>query len=196
MIYGIDLSHANPDVNLHELFDAFSIDFVALKGTEGSSFVDPMCANRYHRIRDNWPQMPIIIYHFLRVDSSPTSQVSNLNRLLVSLGYGSPYDMHPAIDTERGLKGQSPDAALTQECIDLLTQVRGGVPGVYSGQSYWQDLLMTTRPSYKWVARYPSKPTIPYDIHQYTESMSFKGNNYDGNTFDGTVSDFVQRMRS
>jgi len=202
-LYGVDLSHANVDVDLHQLVAAGSLTFIGLKATEGSKFVDPTFVDRFRRIREYLPGVYVLAYHFLRTDSAPGDQMRHFYDVLHGVGYFDPpvttkhhvATLAPAIDAERGLQGQEPTAANVTAAVNSLTSLCGGVkPGVYSGLDYWRTHLSTVQPKYRWVARYSTTPpSLAYDIWQDSESMQIAGHAYDHNVFFGDVGKFVAK---
>jgi len=194
-LYGVDLSHANVDVDLHQLVAAGSLTFIGLKATEGHSFVDPAFVDRFRRITEYLPSTYVLAYHFLRTDSSPGDQMRHFHDVLAKAGYFSnPRALAPAIDAERGLQGQEPSAAEVTAAVNAVTSLTGGKPGVYSGLDYWRTHLTTVDAKYRWIARYSSTPpSMAYDIWQDSESRVIAGHAYDHNVFFGDVEWFVSK---
>lgn len=201
-LYGVDLSHANVDVDLHQLVAAGSLTFIGLKATEGHDFVDPAFGDRFKRLREFLPGVYVLAYHFLRVDSAPGDQMRHFHDVLQSVGYFDAPDtskkqvatLAPAIDSERGLQGQEPSAANVTAAVNALMSLSGGKPGVYSGLDYWRTHLSTVDAKYRWVARYASTPpSMAYDIWQSSETKIITGHSYDFNQYNGTVDQLVAK---
>ena len=186
-LFGVDLSHANVDVDLHQLVAAGSLTFIGLKATEGHGFVDPTFVDRFRRIRDYLPSTYILAYHFLRTDSAPGDQMRHFHDVLTRGGYFD-HDraLAPAIDAERGLRGEEPSGTEVTAAVNALTSLCGHKPGVYSGLDYWRTHLPTVDCAYRWVARYSSTPpSMAYEIWQDSESRTIAGHAYDHNVFLG-----------
>ena len=195
-VFGVDLSHANADVDLHQLVAAGSLSFIGLKATEGKGYVDPMFIDRFRRIVEYLPHTLVIAYHFLRADSSPVDQMRHFHDVLDMVGYfDGAQTLAPAIDAERGLQGQEPSATDVISAVDSFTELSGCRPGVYSGLDYWRTHLGGVDPAYRWVARYASPPpSIPFDIWQDSESRVIAGHTYDHNVAFMTMDDFEKRI--
>jgi lysozyme len=194
-LFGVDLSHANVDVDLHGLVAAGSLTFIGLKATEGSNFVDPTFADRFRRITEYLPSTYVLAYHFLRIDSSPADQMRHFHDVLTKVGYFD-HDkaLAPAIDAERGLQGQEPSGTQVTAAVNVLTSLSGHKPGIYSGLDYWRTHLAGVDCAYKWVARYSSTPpSIAYDIWQDSESRVIAGHAYDHNVFIGDEARLVAK---
>lgn len=194
-LYGIDLSHANTDVDLHALVAAGSLTFIGLKATEGVKFVDPAFADRFKRITEYLPNVYVLGYHFLRTDSAPGDQMRHFHDVLTQAGYfDNPRALAPAVDAERGLHGEEPTAANVTAAVNALRSLTGHRVGVYTGLDYWRTHLSTVKPDYRWVARYAAvPPSMTYDIWQDSESRVIAGHAYDHNVFNGPVDAFVAK---
>jgi len=194
-LYGVDLSHANVDVDLHQLVAAGSLTLIGLKATEGQGYVDPAFADRFRRITEYLPSTYVLAYHFLRTDSAPGDQMRHFHDVLAAAGYfNNDRALAPAIDAERGLQGQEPSGTEVTAAVGVLTSLAGGKPGVYSGLDYWRTHLSNVDAKYRWIARYsPSPPSMAYDIWQDSESRVIAGHAYDHNVFLGDVDRLVSK---
>ena len=196
-LYGVDLSHANVDVDLHQLVGAGSLTFIALKATEGQAFIDPMFRDRFQRIVEFLPGAYVLAYHYLRTDSSPGDQMRHFGDILKDAGYlDHTQTLAPAIDAERGLQGQQPTAADVTAAVNAFASLTGCWPGVYSGLDYWRTNLSTdVDPAYRWVARYASTPpSMAFDIWQDSETRIIAGQAYDHNVAYMTIEQFLARV--
>jgi GH25 family lysozyme M1 (1,4-beta-N-acetylmuramidase) len=196
-LYGVDLSHANPDVDLHQLVAAGSLTFIGLKATEGKSFIDATFIDRFKRIRDYLPSTLVIAYHFLRIDSDPADQMRHFYDVLAGVGYSDHENaLTPAVDAERGLQGQEPSATDVVEALTAFKKLAGFTPGLYSGLDYWRTHFgETVQPRYRWVARYAdTPPSLAYDIWQDSEARLIAANKYDHNVAFMTLAQFVARV--
>lgn len=194
-LYGVDISHANAEVDLHALVTAGNLTFIGLKATEGVNFIDPSFFDRLARITKYLPSIYVIAYHFLRIDSSSSDQMHHFNDVLAHVGYfGNPRSLAPAVDSERGLNGEEPTATNTGSAIGALRSLTGHRVGGYSGLDYWKTHLSTVTPDYKWVARYSTTPpSIAYDIWQDSETKVLAGHAYDHNIVNMTEAEFVTK---
>jgi GH25 family lysozyme M1 (1,4-beta-N-acetylmuramidase) len=195
-LYGVDLSHDDGDVDLHQLVAAGNLSFIGLKATEGTSFVDPLFVDRFTRIKLYLPSTYVIPYHFLRTDSGAADQMGHFVDVLKSVGYFDlPRALRSAIDSERGLQGQTPDGALTQSAVNAFKALTGDYPGIYSGLDYWQTQLAGVQCAYRWVARYAdAPPTIDYAIWQDSEQRVIAGKAYDHDVAFMTLDQFLAKL--
>lgn len=195
-LYGVDLSHANPDVDLHQLVAAGSLSFIALKATEGQDFVDPMFGERFQRITEFLPSTYVFAYHFLRTDSPVPDQMGHFVDVLKGVDYFNvPQAIRPAIDAERGLQGQQPTAADVTAAVNAFAMLANFHPGVYSGQDYWETELTGVDCAYRWVARYAdAPPTIDYAIWQDSATRIIAGNAYDHNVAFMTLEQLLTKV--
>jgi GH25 family lysozyme M1 (1,4-beta-N-acetylmuramidase) len=176
---------------------AGSLSFIALKATEGHAFVDPAFVDRFQRIVDYLPGTYVLAYHFLRTDSTPGDQMRHFFDVLSGVHYfDHARTLSPAVDAERGLEGQEPDAASVIASINTFSSIAGVVPGLYSGLDYWRTHFDAgVQPKYRWVARYAdTPPTLAYDIWQDSETRTIAGRAYDHNVFFGSADHFVARV--
>lgn len=196
VIYGVDLSHANPDpIDLHQLVAAGSLSFIALKATEGTNWVDPTFVDRFKRILTYLPNVLLIAYHFLRTDSPAPDQMAHFYNVLKLADYfDCASTLAPAIDAERGLQGQEPSTSLVVASIGALEKLAGTKPGLYSGAAYWDEYFNDVETAYDWVARYgDAQPGIGFDIWQDSESRMIAGHAYDHNVAYMTIDQFREK---
>lgn len=190
VLYGVDISHANPETDLHSLVSAGNLSFFFLKATEGVNFIDSTFVDRFKRIKTYLPSVRLGVYHFLRIDSPVEAQMDHFHSVIKSAGF-SPGCIIPVIDAETGLHGETPSGEMVQKALDYYEKTYGVLPGVYSGLAYFQEHLSNIRCSFKWVAAYRSvKPDYSLDIWQDSESKSIAGHAYDHNIYYGTQADF------
>jgi len=194
-LYGVDISHANPDVDLHALVAGGSLTFIGLKATEGVNFVDPSFLDRFARITKYLPNVYVTAYHFLRTDSAPGDQMRHFHDVLTQAGYyDNPRALAPAVDAERGLHNEEPTAANVTAAINTLRSLAGHRVGLYSGLDYWRTHLSTVTPDWRWVARYASvPPSMAFDVWQDSETKVIAGHAYDHNVFFGTETHLVAK---
>jgi len=194
-LYGVDISHANVDVDLHALVAGGSLTFIGLKATEGINFVDPTFLDRFARITEFLPNTYVLAYHFLRTDSAPGDQMRHFHDVLAQAKYfNNPRALAPVVDAERGLHGEEPTAVNVTAAINTLRSLTGHRVGLYTGQAYWQEQLSTVKPDYRWIARYASAPpTVAFDVWQDSETKVIAGHAYDHNVVLMNEAQFVAK---
>ena len=141
LIRGVDLSHWNGEVDFSAL-KVSGIDFVILKATEGTSWVDDKF-NEYWRSAHSI-NLPIMTYHFFRSNYGGSAQATHHKDTLVDLGfletvgYKSPV-MWADVETSDG-------ASVSQRQNRLFAfhqtmEAFGYESGHYSSPYLWEKLL-------------------------------------------------------
>ncbi|MGP2438860.1 glycoside hydrolase family 25 protein [Streptomyces sp. JW3] len=160
-ISGIDVSNYQSST-----YSLSGHDFVVVKATEGTSYVNPKHAAQTARARDNG--RVVGHYHYLSASSSMTAQ---MDYFLAQAGPRAAEFL--AVDWEEsGVSNAEKDQAIKY----LRGKAGGRKVLLYCSQSYWTTRDTT---SYAgdglWIAQYngkPGRPSIQADwlIHQYTSS--------------------------
>lgn len=142
-LFGIDVSHHQPPLNFHVLRQA-GVEFVFIKATEGSTFVDPEFARNLAEARA--AGLLVAAYHYVREAATATQQLANVRRVV-------PRDVPIVLDVEAGSGGV--DAV--RNLVDTLRFDGYRVPLLYLPRWYWQQLgspsLVGLPPL--WSSRYP-----------------------------------------
>lgn len=142
--FGIDISH-HQDLSLDlAQCKREGIDFVFLKSSEGSNFLDDkFVANLAEALRAGL--LPAA-YHYVRSNASAAAQVANVARIV-------PKSVPVIPDVEANSGG----VALTREFVDRLRAAGYRVPLTYLPKWYWQQIgspsLADLPPL--WSSRYP-----------------------------------------
>ena len=199
-VHGIDVSHHQGAISWKGVskmaYKHMRIQFVFMKATQGSYFVDP------HFDR-NWRQagragVPRGAYHFFDPSQNAIDQVENF-RKKVKLNKG---DLPPVLDVER--RGNLPLFEFHYAVLTWLQEVEriyGVRPIVYTYASFYRDYLSPILGDYPlWVAHYTNSaaPSISRNWHfwQLSDRSNIDGIStfVDFNVFNGTAAEF-DRMR-
>lgn len=161
MLHGIDVS------SYQETFDTDGVDFVFIKSTEGSSYVNPHLAAQVKRARD--AGCVVGFYHFLW-----PGKVAEQARFFLARTPERAGDLF-AVDWEQTGDGTRASNADKDAFLHELKRLRPDHRALlYCGRSFWLDV---DRTSYAgdglWIADYveAGKPRIEADwrLHQYTD---------------------------
>jgi hypothetical protein len=142
--FGLDISHhQNIALDLHQCRRE-GIEFVFLKATEGSTFVDSEFGANLAEARA--AGLLVCAYHYLRSTASAAAQVANVARVV-------PQDVPVIPDVE----ANSGSIGLTREFVTRLREAGYRVPLLYLPRWYWQQIgsppLAGLPPL--WSSRYP-----------------------------------------
>lgn len=142
-VFGIDVSHHQPPLSFHALRQA-GVEFVFIKATEGSTFVDPEFARNLAEARA--AGLLVAAYHYVREAATATQQLANVRRVVSR-------DVPIVLDVEAGSGG----VAAVRNLVDTLRLDGYLVPLLYLPRWYWQQLgspsLVGLPPL--WSSRYP-----------------------------------------
>ena len=129
--HGIDLSHHNatPD------WDKLEVDFVFLKATEGTNYVDPTFKARKAECLQH--KIPVGAYHFFTGMKNPKSEFENFKKTLSNL------DLIPVLDIER-----KPKSLTTKQyqkkfitfCKEFYKEY-GCLPIIYTSEGFYISYL-------------------------------------------------------
>lgn len=146
---GIDVSQWQGTINWEQVKPA--VDFVFLKATEGTGFVDPSFQRNHAEC--NRLGIPWGPYHFAQIGSDPSSQAAHLWRT------AGPSPLPPVLDLEPTSvpsRDACADWALTFQ--STLERAAGRIPMLYTG-AY---VGFTRRPAFTryplWLAAYTPQP--------------------------------------
>lgn len=143
-LFGLDISHHQPaSLNLAQCRRE-GMEFIFLKATEGSSFVDSAFAANLAEARA--AGMLVAAYHYVRSNATAQAQVDNVKRVV-------PRDVPVIPDVETNSGG----VALVRDVVAKLQAAGYHVPLTYLPRWYWQQLgspSLVGLPSL-WSSRYP-----------------------------------------
>lgn len=154
-IYGIDVSHhqGNIEWNKVDNWNNKKIDFVYVKATEGSSYIDP----KYHLNIKGAKEKGILVgsYHYFRTTSSPEQQFLHFKNIVDK----DLQDLIPMIDLEENKTLNSEEYnERVEKFLDLVKKYIGKKPILYSTQRFYNTHFKNRYISYYWnVARYNTK---------------------------------------
>lgn len=206
---GLDLSHWNANENLDpKVLKANGIDFVILKVTEGTGFVDSTFEYKYKAFLE--AGIIVLPYHFFRGNYGGADQAKHCVNTLRSLGFLDAIEYVPIIwaDVE-----SSDGVTIDQRRNRLLAFLQtveglGFQGGVYSSPYYWNSLIGSVgwiANYWQWVAHWSSVayPTLPlgwtkektlfwqngiHPAHSWVEEVIGAKGNVDHNYFFGDLS--------
>lgn len=179
-VRGIDISHHNGKVDFDRLSKAdAAVDFIYVKATEGTSFVDPhFRRNVLHASRAG---IPVGVYHFFRYDKDGELQALNLLQALK----GREFLLPPAIDVE---DWGNPDGHATATIVERLRaliarlELEGCHPIIYTNLEGYHRLIKGNFDDYPlWIASFSNPPldvdpeNVRWTLWQYTHRGSVPG---------------------
>jgi hypothetical protein len=142
--FGLDISHhQGTSLDLAQCRRE-GVEFIFLKATEGSSFVDSAFAANLSKARA--AGMLVAAYHYVRSNATAAAQVANVARVV-------PRDVPVIPDVEANSGG----IALVRDVVVRLQQAGYHVPLTYLPRWYWQQIgspSLAGLPSL-WSSRYP-----------------------------------------
>lgn len=158
---GIDLSHHNNVTN----WDQVNVDFVILKATEGSTFVDPKFSEYARKAKQH--KILVGAYHFLTTSSSAEIQFKNFS----SVAKKDKIDLIPIIDIERFTKGHKISRQQLRQHVrtfaNLCEQYYGTKPMIYCSERFYRLYFNDGFEDCKyWCGDINRQPTIDCDLHQ------------------------------
>lgn len=194
--FGLDISH-HQDANLDlARCRREGVEFIFLKATEGSSFVDSAFAVNLNKARA--AGLLVAAYHYVRSNATAAAQIVNIARTV-------PRDVPVILDVEANSGGVD----LVRQMVQGLRGVGYKVPLTYLPRWYWQQIgspSLAGLPSL-WSSRYPDNVVgsiadeyahVPQSywngygglgvtVLQFTSSARVAGRQpLDGNAFIGT----------
>ncbi len=159
---GVDLSHYDGAVDFKQL-QAAGIDFVFLKATQGTGYVDPTYQSHITAVKAT--SLLHGAYHFFEPKSDPESQANHFISQVKNSGNTLP----PVLDIEI-TQDQSADAikAGVKVWLELVEEALGCKPMLYSYGDFWQENLGAEFNDYAfWLADYASQPTVPKGLENW-----------------------------
>ena len=182
---GIDVSHYQDGINLAKI----QADFVIMKATEGTSFVDNCCDSHYQEAKKAGKLLGV--YHFARGKGDGTEEAEYfLNNIEGYIG-----ESVLVLDFEYTTKPSSKDVAWCKKWLDTVYEKTGVRPLIYMSHSVtrYTDWSSVAKDYGLWVARYASNQIVngyqkePWlgnegtgafsivAIHQYTSTGRLSG---------------------
>ncbi len=143
MIYGTDVSHYQGSFDMQRA-RAEAFEFVFIKATEGSGYVDPRFATNLANARA--AGLLVAAYHYQRAEDSAQSQVDNIGGVV-------PRDVPVILDVEANSGG----TALTTDILGRLEAAGYGSPLLYLPPWYWRQIGSPDLSGFPplWKSRYP-----------------------------------------
>lgn len=150
MIYGVDVSRHQGDVNFAEMAAKSEMKFAIVKCTEGKDYEDP-------RFRDNWSKLMALdpatkegntlirgAYHFARMDLRPDQgrvagelEARWMCQVLKEAGGYGDGALPPALDWEKYGGTSTLNIEWIQGFVDVIEAELGRRPMIYTGPNVW-----------------------------------------------------------
>lgn len=130
--YGIDISHYNPEPD----WSALDVDFVIMKASEGTGYVDPTFASRREKCRK--AGIPVGAYHYFLGKEDGKKEFNNFFRTV-----GMEIDLRPAVDLERIPKGVAKKdfQRNLDTFIKAVYDTYGVMPILYSKDRFYREIV-------------------------------------------------------
>lgn len=194
--FGLDVSHHQAASLDLARCRREGIEFVFMKSSEGSTFVDPAFTTNLNEARA--AGLLVAAYHYVRSNATAAAQVANVRRIV-------PRDVPVIPDVEANSGG----VALVREFVRLLVAAGYTVPFTYLPRWYWQQIGAPSLAGLPplWSSRYPDNVVgsiadewadvpasywvgygnLPVAVLQFTSSASIAGHQpIDANAYPGT----------
>jgi len=177
---GIDISHYDPQVDWIKA-KSDGVQFVYIKCTQGSGFVDPLCATHGHNAKS--ADVKIGYYHFANPETEPVAQANFFVSQLAKL---PAYDMIPVLDIETNKSNLGPLAMETWIiAFNGILNKTGHKLMIYSYQPFLEQFLPPNHTLGNlplWLAQYRNvtAPSVPkgwngVDLWQYSQTGVVNG---------------------
>lgn len=176
-VWGIDVSHYQGEVDWKKIKD-YDVDFVYIKATEGSSYVDERFEENKKKLEENG--FTYGVYHFFSFDSKAKDQAKHFIETIGDMKG----KLTPVIDVEYyGDKIKHPPKKKNvqkqlQSMLDILEKEYGVKPMIYSTQSFYIKYLDGDFNDYPlWIRNVYFEPVHKWKIWQYTDKYKMDGMN-------------------
>lgn len=157
---GIDISHWQDGINLNVIL----CDFVIVKATQGTKFVDPCCNKFYQAAKKAGKKLGV--YHFADGKSSGTAEADHFIQNVK--GYIGEAILVLDWEADALKKG----VAYAKEFLDRVFEVTGVRPLIYMSKSVcreydWSSVVATNYGL--WMAQYANKERTGYKAEPWTD---------------------------
>lgn len=166
---GIDVSHYQGRINWEQVAADKNVQFVYVKATESSDFVDEFYERNLHGAKR--AGIPVGVYHFFRPTVSASAQLANF-RFNVD---PHQQDLIPIVDVEKRGKGSlSQFQSRLREFLKGVERIFGVKPIIYTGVNFYAKYLEGRFTDYRFmVARYAEEfpglcDDVPIVLWQYS----------------------------
>ncbi|MBA8827396.1 GH25 family lysozyme M1 (1,4-beta-N-acetylmuramidase) [Saccharopolyspora lacisalsi] len=164
MIFGTDISHHQGTFDMHRA-KAESFEFVFMKATQGSGFVDSRFAANLDSARA--AGLLVAAYHYQQGSDGAQAQVDNISAVV-------PTDVPVILDVE----ADSGDTALTADIMGRLRAAGYSMPLLYLPPWYWEQIGSPDLSGFPplWKSRYPDNdPGYASEIYQRVPEHYWNG---------------------
>lgn len=187
-VNGYDVSHYQPNLNIHAQMKQRGDAFCFIKATEGIGVVDHLYAAHYRAAKAQG--MITGAYNFFHPAMDPIAQAKKMESVIGPLGAG---DLGPVIDWE-ATDGTSvfKDREAGYAFLSEVGNATGKTPIVYTGPYFGQALSLDSRflKFPLWVAHYGTKcPLVPGPWQHWTFWQFTDAGGLDLNIFNGSLED-------
>ena len=194
--WGIDVSHYQGEVDWKKVKDT-GVDFVYIKATEGSSYVDECFGKNKKQLEEN--EFTYGVYHFFSFDSKAKDQAKHFIETVGDMKG----KLVPVVDVEYyGNKIKHPPKKKNvqkelQKMLDILEKEYGVKPMIYSTEPFYIKYLDGDFDDYPlWVRNVYFEPVHKWKIWQYTDKYKMDGMNgkekyVDANVCKGDLKDLI-----
>lgn len=173
---GIDVSHYQGHINWEEVVLDKNIQFVYVKATEGSGYVDDFYLRNLYGARS--VGIPVGVYHFFRPNASALTQLENFRTNVDP----RQQNLIPVVDVERRGKGSLVQfQGRLKAFLDGVERMFGVKPIIYTGVNFYAKYLKGKFTDYRFmVARYAEEfpglaDDVPVVLWQYSCTCSTDG---------------------
>lgn len=149
---GIDVSHYQDGINLATI----SADFVIMKATEATSYVDPCCDSHYQEAKKAGKLLGV--YHFARGQGDGTEEADFFLKNI----HGYIGEAILVLDFEYTNKPTSNDVTWCKKWLDRVFEKTGVRPLIYMSHSVtrYTDWTLVSKDYGLWVARYANNNIV------------------------------------
>lgn len=185
-VAGYDVSHYQPNLNVHAHMAQAGKKFCIIKATEGANIVDHLFSAHWKAAKA--AGMIVGAYNFFHPSVDTTAQAKRFESVIGKLGAG---DLAPVLDWEKtdGISAVR-DRSAAQSFIQDVAQVTGKNPIIYGAPYFLQALGLGAdfiqHPL--WIAHYGAKcPLIPFPWTAWTMWQYTSGGGLDLNLYNGSL---------
>ena len=175
---GADISNHQRGLTMDEL-KAEGVEFVIIKATQGTHFIDPCGAEFYAEVCA--AGLPAGVYCYSEATTPEDAEAEARFLLAAICGHPMPCGVWLDVETSQQLRLSTDQLTCTVAAWCRVIRAAGYTPGIYSSElSAWpkierkalrDDVLV-------WVAHYGKKPAMDCDLWQYTDQHPLPGHEF------------------
>ena len=175
-VRGIDISAHNGEVDFRRLAEEGEVDFVYIKATEGTDFVDRNFIRNATALARHG--IPAGAYHFFRFDTDGEMQAWNF----INAIRGRDLRLRPAIDVEEWANASEPSTPRIMRQLRAMISIlrsEGYDPVIYTNKDGYQRFVKGKLDDHDlWICSFSDPPLDaqrPLHLWQYTHRGSVEG---------------------